>query len=97
MFPHLIHQFALLSYSLKQWEKKAVLEIEQTLIKENFPCIFARRANDLKEMIFLFIDQSEYDSDSIENQYSKLFLGLLEYTNFCLNTPAKNAYTTHSL
>ncbi len=71
------------------WEKRAVSEIVKTLQEETFPCVFAQRANDLRNLLFVFVstdNSKEYNSDYALDDLLK---GLIEYTEFCKKIPTR--------
>ncbi|PJO78986.1 hypothetical protein GJV52_04990 [Neisseria brasiliensis] len=64
------------------WQSQAVNELVQTIQDEKFPCIFARRANDLGNLLFVFVDTANPKEYAADYELNNLLKGLIEYTEF---------------
>ena len=69
--------------SFPPWADQSIKDINEVLAKENFPCIFARKASQQKTISWLFCDSTPSSKG--------LFLkGVVKYTNFIKATLAQN-------
>lgn len=88
-FDFLLKQSELNLSSYSSWIKQAVSETIQTLQNELFPCVFARRANALENLLFVFVDTKNSKEHGTYYSLDNLLKGLIEYTEFCKKISVK--------